>query len=296
MLVIIPAITSPSIDKNILPGVAKALERYFLIWHLDEVLKEATPKTPTVVGTVGKRMQEQQIVKEQKGGGSYKLGNFETLGIEPTYITVEVDGQEQMVGAKVVFFPLKTDGAFLETLLGDIGTTNWVRVQVIRMARALKKLWIRVLDKIPVIKHFFGRRALTGEVYDDVIIERSSHGGRVILCFSASDIEESGIEESGAMPGRLFKLGWKSIVICNDVTQTSTFCMQEQKGVCYTVPYSVLFSVSKSGYQVFADQADLKKRSSPFFSRRLNVKRLFRECKSFVTTLKYLMEISKERD
>jgi hypothetical protein len=294
MLVVIPALTSQSIDKNILPGIAKALERYYLIWHLDEILPNLKPGTPTITKTISQALQSHSPIREQhEKEGSFKLGNFDTLGLEPTYITVKVDGNDEMIGAKVVFFPIKGEGSVLDALLKDLGETNKFKIQLIRMSRALVRLFSNVLSKIPIVKSFFGKGALTGDVYKDVILEKSSFGGRVILCLNTSDIEESKIEESGAVPKRLFKLGWKSMVICNDIVQSASFCMEESKGVCYTVPYSILFSVSKTGYQVYTDQSDLKKRSSPFFSRRSNVGNVFRECESYITTSKYLNELKK---
>ncbi len=44
MIVIFPMLTSSTIDKNVLPGIAKALELYAIAYLLEDVIKTETKK------------------------------------------------------------------------------------------------------------------------------------------------------------------------------------------------------------------------------------------------------------
>jgi len=299
MLIVIPVLTSQNVDKSILPGVGKALEKFYLIHHMSEVLDRIAQMEnaiPEIEDTLPKVLSS---VSEQRTKGDFQIGNFETFGMEPTYISISYEEKKVIAGVKCVFFPLKSDDPFLKLLMADIATSKWINVQFVRISRNLIKLWDKVLDKVSIVKKLFGfggggSEALTGSVYDDVILERSSFEGNIITCFSSSDIEESGIEDKGGIPTRLFRLGWKSIVICDDVSSSASFCMMETNGICYKVPYSYLFAGTRDAYRVFTDLGELRQKSSPFFSRRKSIGRVFTECQTSELVMNYLNELRGE--
>ena len=65
---------------------------------------------------------------------------------------------------------------------------------------------------------------------------------------------------------QLYKLGWTSFVITDDVNKRAFFCMKEFNGMCSSVQYNFMYTtIGKEHGKVFDDLEDVKKSSSPFF-------------------------------
>ena len=66
---------------------------------------------------------------------------------------------------------------------------------------------------------------------------------------------------------QLYKMGWQSFVVTDDVNKRAFFCMKEFNGMCSAVQYNFMYNALGSEYgKVFDDLEDVKKSSSPFLN------------------------------
>ena len=54
MIIVYPMLTSPNISQNSLPGIIKAVEKYILVYNLDDVLNEANSMISSIATTGSK--------------------------------------------------------------------------------------------------------------------------------------------------------------------------------------------------------------------------------------------------
>lgn len=285
MIMIIPIICSNDVDKAIQPGIAKALEKFYLVECMDILT--------TQVAEVMKGGSKQLSSGGSVSSSSFRMENFDSFGIEATYANLNINNINIVVGIKCIFFPVDSKDPFIELLLSDIHSSD-LRNALVSRVRAAKRFFIRVFDKIPILNKFISRGgSIEGKVYKDVILEKSIYEDEVWVCFNSTEIEKSGIEQKGKVPGKLFKLGWKSIIICDDISSTASFCLQQNRGICYKVPYTYLFAGERDKYKLYTDVKDLKQKSSPFFSRRKHINKIFSECQPSTTITNYLQELEE---
>jgi hypothetical protein len=297
-------LVSGNISQHVVPGIAKAIERYILIYGLDDVLKRANSiidsKTPGQLikvafnrlvleqagpGTKGKKQPEEEKQEKKKGkkdGDSstkvdYKIdsASFGNLTLEPTWMTISTPKTGlQMLGIKVVPFPAKTE-SLLKVLMQDNSKSifAYITSKYSRMAtRTLFRL-LRML-RIPVVKD----KVITGDPNIDVVWASTQYRHNIFTCFTQSEVEEiQNVFSSPAMVQKLHKLGWTSFIVTDDVKKTATFCMTEFGGVCSEVPYKYLFSAVKAE-KAYDDLDSLQKSSGPFFRMKTTKTKLFNEC------------------
>ncbi len=78
------------------------------------------------------------------------------------------------------------------------------------------------------------------------------------------DLEEDFMGSASGVKS-LFKLGWTSFVVADDVNKVVHFCMNRYKGMCSMVNYGFLYTDSRSQSQVYQDIEDIRKSSGPLF-------------------------------
>ena len=56
MIVVYPMITSKTINPNVLPGICKALEKYVLVYELEDLLKKTNAKIAKSIDAVAEKL------------------------------------------------------------------------------------------------------------------------------------------------------------------------------------------------------------------------------------------------
>ena len=118
---------------------------------------------------------------------------------------------------------------------------------------------------------------ITGDPLNDIIYARTRFAGNIFCMMNATTLQENNFFMDMGGINRLFNMGWKSIVVADDIAKRVFFCMQEISGLCQSVDYRYVYE-SMSGRpdygRVFETLEDLKKSQSPFFMKKVNPKRI----------------------
>jgi hypothetical protein len=83
---------------------------------------------------------------------------------------------------------------------------------------------------------------------------------------------------------KLFNMGWGSAIVADDIAKRVFFCMQEFHGLCSSVDYAFVYESqsSRPDYgKIYKELEDLKKSTSPFFMKKVAMKRVLGEAKAF---------------
>jgi hypothetical protein len=87
MIVVFPMLTSRSVSQNVIPGIAKALEKFTIVYGMDKILRVANSSLHTAVGNVVSlgtggilKMQEATEIIDEDSGGRYKTGKQSKRG------------------------------------------------------------------------------------------------------------------------------------------------------------------------------------------------------------------------
>jgi len=328
MIVVYPMLTSSNVNPNILPGLAKAIEKYSLIYNTDDILKVVNGNLATVLKysvpvavaagsfyiksggmddikgfmkKVGKRVgkwTEGEILEEMKkneeepsldlskirppikGPGPSKLDipkSFpESLSLEPTWMQLQTDLKGlQLLGVKVVPFVVNSTDSIMDLMLKDANLKLWT-YQTKKLLRKVPRFLFRFVRalRIPSIRD----RALTGNPKTDFIYGSTGYGRNMFIALSNLDIEQSSLFSDPNAMRRLYKLGWTSIIITDDVNKNATFCMKEFGGVCSQIPFGyIMASQGKGQSEVFKDLEDVKRSAGPFFRMSTNRRKMFGE-------------------
>jgi len=348
MIVVYPMLTSSNVNPNILPGLAKAVEKYTLVYNTDDILKVVNGNLATVlkyslplavtagtfylktrgvedVKNILKRFRKESLeevrgigrgglsggrpsykdpmvgqsqyqdrLKEPekpemgpvkspmpiKGAGTSKIDipkSFpETLSLEPTWIQLQTDLKGlQLLGVKVVPFVVESTDSIVDLMLKDVNLKKW-SFQAQKYLRKVPRFLFRFMRalRIPMIKD----KALTGDPKTDFIYGTTGYGRNMFIALSNLDIEQSSILSDPNAMRRLYKLGWTSIIVTDDVNKTATFCMKEFGGICSQIPFGyIMASQGKGQNEVFKDLEDVKRSAGPFFRMSTNRRKMFGE-------------------
>jgi len=345
MIIIYPMLVSQNVPTNIIPGLAKTMEKYTILYNLDDILKQAnmSTKTAQVVQTVGKgisvagaatgnagasiggavtsalgglmmkvskqgklytenvllsettpeekmeamkqgqKAKEEEKAKEELAKGPSKahdvrveLPKMEAISLEPTWLQVTTAQKGmQILGVKVIPFRLSGSRNLADMLLID-SNLKYFSYLMTKYERRLVRVLFRILRRakfIPKVRD----KTLSGDPEKDVLLGTTMYGDNLMMCLSQLDLQEMDVFSKNKLVQKLFKLGWTSFAINDDVNKLTTFCMKEFKGLCSVVPYNYMFSSFGKDYgKVYEDIEEVKKSASPFFSRKItNRKKIF---------------------
>jgi len=158
MIVVYPMLTSSSVSPNVIPGIAKAVEKYLILYNIDEILREVNINIGKSVKTGVKfgitlaargRLQmkegvEVKILDEQgsstknpkkpstakgkgtlpKGSGGAKpelrMPKTEAISLEPTWVQITTKKKGlQILGVKVIPFKVESAESMIEMIMKD---------------------------------------------------------------------------------------------------------------------------------------------------------------------------------
>jgi len=230
-----------------------------------------------------------QDLQNQVGVQNINFPQSNTLNIEPTWASITTKtGASMIIGIKVIVFPIDSDQNIVYMMSQDLLLKGFERV-VKQYSRKVARSIFSLTKHIP----FIG----TGEVITDspekaVLWGKTEHGRNIFMCLNYSDINNSEMILTATSVVKLFKMGWSSFVVSDDINKRAIFCIREFKGICSTYPYQYLFtSISKDANKVYNDVDDIRKSASPFFRAQLPMKKVFGESVAYQKLDKYLKKL-----
>jgi len=335
MIIVFPMLCSSNVSPNILPGICKVVEKYLLIYGLDDILKisrtMSTAKSGAgsilrMVGARKLRMENDDFLKledsstktstktkdkdknteetKEKTYSSRDTGRTSvtlpksdnSISIEPTWVQVETPQKGlQILGIKVIPFQVNSDEDFIKLLTNDTKLKS-LNLMTEKLSRKTIAIFWRILRGLKIIP-FVRSKTLTGDPRQDILFASTKHGARTIALINKIDIENSEIFSSAKMVQKLHKLNWPSFIMVDDVDKTATFCMKEFNGLCSRVAYNFIYSsISKDHMKVYEDLEDVRKTSSPFFSKRVKNTKVFGEGVACFKSKKYIETTISENE
>jgi len=240
------------------------------------------------------REKQEKLDKAKRAKADVKMGDNKAMSIEPTYMTVEVTDREgftkkQFIGIKVVPFRVKSDEKLSRLILHDtqLKTLNAAMVafgrSIIRRVYSLFDRWTRSARPL-------GGLTPSGDPRRDIIFGRTGlKGGGFIVLSKNEDIDETFLSNISRM-NRLFKMGWGNIIVADDINRQAYFCMQQFKGVCNAISYSVMYQ-NFGMAKVYDDLEDAKRKNSSLFKIRRPFSKVVSE---WITDYRYIKYISED--
>lgn len=233
-----------------------------------------------------KKKEQRRIEKErrEKGGTFYEAPDravkwnkgelTSTISVEPTWITTQSRKGTAIIGVKVVPYPIEPS-PFIHRMMQDMSLSFYDEV-LERYERSLTRIFATVMRWKVIPK--FKKTPIKKDPFEDVIYARSRYAGNIFTLFNLSSLEDEDIFKDAGGVDKLFRLGWKSILVSDDVTKRVMFCMKEFGGVCSVVNYSYLYASLGGTYaKEYGALEDLKKSSSPFFRNKIKANQMLGE-------------------
>jgi len=325
MIVIYPLLLSDTVSKNIVPGLAKVIERYLLIYKMDEILQSAKS------GGYRKKLKVQSgklIIKEAEDDDLYLPGSrtkpekkkalspeeeelgfkrdrekrekdkaedsaksatmdigtmdMQSLSAEPTWVKIDVQTGDiktsELLGVKVVPVIVKSNEKLVRILMFD-KNVYWLHGKILNFGRSivrgLWKIWQRIWSTVPLVGH--GRGVASGDARQDILLQKTiySHSKRanIFLSINFQDLDDELFFNNAASINKLFKKGWESFIVCDDVNRVAHFCMEEFKGMTTSLNYAMIYQTIGQ-FKVYESLEDVKRSSSALFKRKMKTTKL----------------------
>lgn len=194
------------------------------------------------------------------------------LSIEPTIMTIATKKGTVLIGVKVIPYPIGAE-KFVRQLTIDNSLSIFDRF-LARYERSMTRMFYTLVRKLPYFKNI----SLEQDPFKDIIYARSKFKGNVFCLLNLNSLENDDMFMNAGGVDRLFRLGWNSVIITDDITKRIVFCMKEQGGLCSISHYSFLYSaLGRDASDVYQKLEDLRKSTSPLFSKKINPSRFFGE-------------------
>lgn len=346
MIVVFPMLTSKSVSNAVIPGICKTLEKFVLVYKMDEILsitgmvgaaitavqysksvltssldlteagtkpgfekdpeyereererrrrKDASDAAKAALDyEKEKRQEKERAMKDLSGEFKVDLDfpKQQSLNIEPTWVHLTTKSRSVIVGIKVIAFPVDTDQDIIRIMSTDISLKFFER-KLYQYTRSMTRLFWNVARhfKVPFIG---ADRPVSEDPEDSILFAKTQHGINVFTLLNHADIVDSRVYMHTGAVTRLFKMGWSSFIIADEVNKRATFCMKEFKGMCSTVPYGFLYaSINKDVSKVYDNLDDIKKSASPFFRIATSKSKVFGEMLATEKLEKYFLELGR---
>ena len=356
MIVIYPLLLSDTVSKNIVPGLAKVIERYLLIYKMDEILqsaksggyrkrlkvkggklimkeanepddlflpasgtkqspedikkdkeyeikrreyerrkkadelkaktdeKESTRKDKETELKSDREARESQKAKDNAKSATMDISamDMQSLSAEPTWVKIDVQTGDiktsELLGVKVVPVIVKSNEKLVRILMFDKNVKG-LHGQILNFGRKVVKglwrIWQKFWSSVPIVGK--GRSTATGDARQDILLQKTiySHDKRanVFLTINFQDLDDEVFFNNAASINKLFKKGWESFVVCDDVNRVAHFCMEEFKGMTSSINYAMIYQTIGQ-FKVYESLEDVKRSSSALFKRKMKTTKL----------------------
>lgn len=327
MVTIYPMLISQAVSENVIPGIAKTLESYIMVYNMNDVisspmgprqinykikagkifakegedLSEGVP--PGVQAGKGKTKpqlppppddeDEEEAKKAGKTKPKISSTNFGSITLEPSYITVDVmrpDGTQgtEFIGVKVVPLRVKSDAKLLDMLMYD-HQMRFFQSLMVSQGRKILRYAYKLIGK------WTGRVSSppTGDVRQDVVLGRSGFKGiPFIVVDKGQDFNEAFFSKPARI-NRLFKMGWGNIVIVDSINRQAYFCLKQLRGTCSILSFSMIYQ-NLGQLKVYESLEDIKRQNSSLFKMGPRISKVLGECMSDIKQDKYTLSEDKE--
>lgn len=330
MIVIYPLLLSDTVSKNIVPGLAKVIERYLLIYKMDEIIQSAKsggyrkklkvqggkliikeaedddlylpdsrtkPLPEKEVKDKDHELQKQRSEREQSRedrehkkamdnakSATVDIGtmDMQSLSAEPTWVKIDVQvgdiKQTDLLGVKVVPVMVKSNEKLVRILMFDKNVKG-LHGQVLtfgrKIIRGLWKIWQKFWSTVPVVGK--GRGVPSGDARQDILLHKSlyAHDKRanIFMGINFQDLDDELFFNNAASINKLFKKGWESFIVCDDVNRIAHFCMEDFKGMTTSLNYAMIYQTIGQ-FKVYESLEDVKRSSSALFKRKMKTSKL----------------------
>jgi len=212
-----------------------------------------------------------------------KIGRMDSDSItaQPTWNTVtDQQGNTRAIGVKVVPFIIDNEESLIKLMTLDRYRSQLSKnthVQARKILRFMQRIanitWKKTIGFLFSWTGFVKSDLVSGTITknwkNDIILQNTAFKTNMFILLNKMDLTEDFTQSAGGVK-RLFKLGWTSFIIADDVNKVVTFCMKTYKGLCSIVNYGFLYADTRSQSQVYTDIEDIKRSSGPLFrmSRR----------------------------
>jgi len=275
MLLVYPLLSSPNVDKRLLPAVAKVLEQYFISNNLDRITTflgvTSIPSAPASFLRAGKEEPEdKELVVEAALTRIVPMTIPPGIAVEPTFVQVNTPVGALMIGVKVVPLILTDPDAVVKwTLL----SAEKLRSLTARLGKFVMRWIMKLLFRNPISN--FIRRIVSGahpkgDLKKDVMYGLSRYGDRMSLVVSNEEVAERPELVDPSNVFHLSKVGWASIVVVDQVNKYIMVCIPRMQS-WFRIPFTYVFSTLKQP-TAYEDIQDLRKGSSIFKVTPMNLR------------------------
>lgn len=329
----VPLLTDPTVNPNIIPGICKTLERYYLVYHMAEIINDINSNYQKALGSKmriksGKFVLE-QVTPEKQAEFDRRVKEFERRraeredgGIKPKSKDKENVKKEKEISLKADIVGPTAQQISLEPTYIRVDTNQELRMIGIKVIPYYLKSTTSLVNLLTRESHFnwlqrllltkirgtisntitlmrtnkiaFRDPHISGDIRRDVLWGAAGDRGLVFMLLNAKDLQGMSFEEINIR--RLHRLHWSSFIIADDVMQNVKFCMRMFKGLCSEIPYAFLYNVAGGeAMKSYADLSDVKKSVSPLFRMKRKTRKLFGESLAKIKLEKF-KRILKEND
>lgn len=216
---------------------------------------------------------------------SVSIGQFDmkSLTLEPSWMKADLltkrgEKYSTLIGVKAIPVAVKSDAKLHELIMWDAQIGKLMQL-IIRSGRKfegfLYRLWSRTAGRI----FNADPHAISGNPYKDIVLKRtiisSKYVDKVYFVLNRSDLKPDFFEQAKRVR-QLTKLGWQSFIIADDVNRSVSFCMIKFRGMCSTMPYTMLYQTMNQA-KIFDDLEDVRRSSASLFKSRRPFKKIVAE-------------------
>lgn len=189
-----------------------------------------------------------------------------TLSLEPTYVPVETDEGQTIIGVKVVPMRVSSDAKLSYLILSDL-RLGFIKRIIVSYGRKILR-WVYSFTKRV--------QSPSGDPRADILMDKTGlKGNAFVVLDKHHDIDEALVNQPKALQ-KLFGLSWGNIVIVDDIQRQAAFCMKKFKGICNIIPYTMMYQ-TLGQKDVYEDLEDARKKSGSLFKYRKSVTKVIGE-------------------
>jgi hypothetical protein len=241
-----------------------------------------------------KRNEERLKQRETKATAKISIGDYKSVSLEPSYITVEVSlrsgaTRREFVGIKVIPYRVTSSEKLSRLILHDSQLTS-LNALMISFGRKVMRWFYSFIDK------WMGRIkagvTMSGDPRRDIIMARTGKEGLGIVVLDKNeDVDERFLNNISKI-NRLFKLGWGNIIVADDITRNAYFCMRRFSGTCQVLSYPMMYQ-NLGQLKVYESIDDAKRQNSSLFKVSVRASKVFSEWKTEDKLFKYYISEDK---
>jgi len=226
----------------------------------------------------------------------------DSINTSPTWNTVrDQQGNTKAIGVKVIPFVIDNEQSLVKLMTIDRFRSKLsknVHVQARKILRFMHRIanatWKRTIGFLFSWTGFVDKDLVKGTVSknwkNDIILQNTYFKKNMFILLNKMDLEDDFVKSASGVR-KLFKLGWTSFIIADDINKVVTFCMEDYRGMCSMVNYGFLYADSRSQSQVYSDIEDVRKSAGPLFRMKRRKKTMITDSLAQEKLDKYSQDI-----